>query len=103
MSTKRKGSLRYPIVEGCLDSMQVGGRIHDILVVVEDLQSGKCVKFMYFFRRGCHLPHNVFISGEARSVVLGDVVVMRIGSRFDAPVVNMRRGDAAIADWLVPR
>jgi hypothetical protein len=101
--TKRKGSLRFPVLEGHLESGRAPRCIHDVLIIVHDRRTRETFKFAYFFCRGKRLPRNTSLSRQARRLVLGDVIVMRVGSRIDAQVVNMRGDDRLLADWFVPK
>ncbi|KAF8173040.1 hypothetical protein K438DRAFT_1981228 [Mycena galopus ATCC 62051] len=72
----KPGSLRYPCVEDVLDGAAVQAHVHD---------------------RHVRLP-------KSKSAhIRGDLVVMRVGSKNDDSVVNMRAGDRQSADFIVKK
>lgn len=72
--------------------------VHDVVVYVHHQAAdglSTTSKFQVFFKRHVHLPHNEELD------LKGDVVVMRVASRNQLSVVNMRRSDTKIADFIV--
>ena len=57
---------------------------------------------MVFFKNHLYLPPNNCLAGFSRySNIHGDVLVMRIGVKFN--YVNMRERDTLLADWFMRR
>lgn len=101
----RKG-LRYPFAENYLDG-PFQQHVHNCEVVGRD--GGEEKNFMFFFKRHHKFIRNASLnalvhhSGNAgvasNVVVFSDVVVMRVGR--NGRYINMRKGDARIADVLM--
>jgi len=60
---------------------------------------------MIFFKNHCRLPFNASLAslsqGQARSVLRGDILVMRVGTNYN--YVNMRERDTILTDWFMKR
>ncbi|KAF8144081.1 hypothetical protein K438DRAFT_1783201 [Mycena galopus ATCC 62051] len=91
----KPGSLRYPCVEDVLDGAAVQAHVHDVFVILK--HRGRTARFRLFFKRHVRLP-------KSKSAhIRGDLVVMRVGSKNDDSVVNMRAGDRQSADFIVKK
>ncbi|KAJ7027148.1 hypothetical protein C8F04DRAFT_1267290 [Mycena alexandri] len=89
---------RLPFVETVMGQSSVQPCIHNVLVLVHHKGAdGRSAisKFRIFFKRHVRLPYNW------RLDLQGDIVVMRIASRSQSSVVNLRRSDNRIADFIV--
>lgn len=94
------GHYRYPLVESVLGDMSIQPYVHNCSVSI--LHKNRWSQYIVFFKLHSRLPVNRSVSFVARShSIRGDVAVMRIG--FDGRVVNMRHGDAVVADQIVTR
>ncbi|OJT05509.1 hypothetical protein TRAPUB_3671 [Trametes pubescens] len=94
------GHYRYPLVESVLGDMSIQPYVHNCSVSI--LHKNRWSQYIVFFKLHSRLPVNRSVSFVARShSIRGDVAVMRIG--FDGRVVNMRHGDAVVADQIVTK
>jgi hypothetical protein len=96
-STKAQDA-RLPFVENVMGHHSLQPYVHDVVVYVHHQAAdglSTTSKFQVFFKRHVHLPHNEELD------LKGDVVVMRVASRNQLSVVNMRRSDTKIADFIV--
>jgi hypothetical protein len=87
----------YPLVEAVLDYPRLQPYVHDCVVTV--LRGRRQITFAIFFKHHVRLPRNPYVSRGRPSLINGDLVVMRKGTR--APYVNFRGRDCVISDWVV--
>ncbi|KAJ7077749.1 hypothetical protein C8R44DRAFT_896168 [Mycena epipterygia] len=89
---------RLPFVETIMGQSSVQPVIHDVVVLVHhqgaDGRSATS-KFRIFFKRHVRLPYNW------RLDLKGDIVVMHVASKSLSSVVNLRRLDDKIADFII--
>ena len=88
-------SPRYPCIESTLDYPTVQPHIHDVYVVVK--HGRITTTFRVFFKRHIMLPVSGYLG------VHGDVLIMRVASRSNASVVNMRSTDGRLADYVAKK
>ncbi|KAJ7259350.1 hypothetical protein C8J57DRAFT_1233712 [Mycena rebaudengoi] len=72
--------------------------IHDVAMFVHHQGANghtASSKFRVFFKRHARLPYNW------RLDLKGDIVIMRLESKSVSSVVNFRRSDAKIADFII--
>ena len=88
-------SPHYPCVERALDYPKVQSHVHDVYVAVKH---GRIITpFRVFFKRHTMLPLSGYLG------VHGDVLIMRVASRNNASVVNMRSTDGRLADYVAEK
>nr|GAT43523.1 predicted protein [Mycena chlorophos] len=86
---------RYPHVDGIFDEASDFQRhVHDIYV--ELIHGRRRDIFQIFFKRHVRLQPNGHVEDLA-----GDIIVMRISARDEKAVVNARRGDKVIMDYIL--
>ena len=83
----------FPCVEAVLDGMKRQPYVHNCTVTIEYGVSR--TQFEVFFKRHRNLPVNNALPGLA---FRGELLITRVGRT--GAVVNMRGGDASMADWL---
>ena len=99
VTTRCAGQLRFPFVESVVGNTPLQSYVHDCVVTVIDGRQSH--RYVVFFKRHCALPSNGLISRLCCPFTFrGDIVVMRIGSRH-GHVVNMRPGDAVVANLVI--
>ncbi|KAJ7813624.1 hypothetical protein B0H13DRAFT_1555357, partial [Mycena leptocephala] len=89
---------RLPFVETVMGHSSAQPHIHDVVVFVHHQgANGRTAisRFRVFCKRHVRLPYNW------RLDLKGDVLVMRVASKSLSSVVNLRRSDAKIADFIV--
>ncbi|KAJ7635922.1 hypothetical protein B0H17DRAFT_1217191 [Mycena rosella] len=95
--TRCRGSdpqaLRYPCVESVLDCAAFQPHVHDLYVTVK--HGRHTSRFRLFFKRHIRLPDNPNVG------IRGDLLIMRVASRNEASVVNMRLSDRKLVDYVV--
>lgn len=72
--------------------------VHDVGVIVQYRNAkGRLIHSRYrmFFKRHIDLPLN------RRLNVKGDIVIMRMAAKSFSSVVNLRRSDVEVADFIV--
>lgn len=80
-----------------MDDAGIQPFVHDTAVIVGQGGREKAF-FRIFYKRHVRLPLNDALPGLG---VQGDILVMRVGARNSQAIVNMRSGDAALADLIV--
>ncbi|KAJ7878718.1 hypothetical protein B0H13DRAFT_1892523 [Mycena leptocephala] len=91
---------RLPFVETVMGHSSTQPHIHDVTVFVHHRRpNGRSAisRFRVFCKRHVRLPYNW------RLDLKGDILVMRIASKSFSSVVNLRRSDAKIADFIVAK
>jgi hypothetical protein len=92
--------VRYPYAENYMQHSQTQPYIHNCIVTLHE--GINTYKFMVFFKNHQRLPRNNCLAVFSRcSNLRGDVLVMRIGTKFS--YVNMRERDTVLADWFMRR
>ncbi|KAJ7807508.1 hypothetical protein B0H14DRAFT_3483164 [Mycena olivaceomarginata] len=84
--------LRFACVESVLDDSAVQSHVHDIAVTVRD--GPNTSHFRVFFKRHVLLPASKSLR------IQGDLLVMRVASRNEHSVVNMRAGDCRLSAFV---
>lgn len=84
-----------------LDEAILQPYVHDCVMNVSE--GRHTYNFCIFFKRHCRLKANNLLMKKLRSggVFRGDVLVMRLGTRFG--YVNMGGRDNIVSDWAVRR
>ncbi|KAJ7087577.1 hypothetical protein B0H15DRAFT_781268, partial [Mycena belliarum] len=91
-SRTNPNGLRFPCVESIFNHFGLQPYIHDIEV---ELKHGRRTSiFRAFFKRHVRLPPNPTVA------IKGDLLLMRVGSRNENLVVNLRKGDRQLADYI---
>jgi hypothetical protein len=92
----------YPFAESVLASPKLQPYVHDLEATVVERRN--TYRYRVFFKRHCRLSINLSLYGlNPESRLRGDVVVMRVGSKGDGALVNMRERDTVISDYLVAK
>ena len=91
----------YPFPENHIDENTIQPYVHNCVVTI--YENKNLYRYMAFFKRHDHLrPNNsLYKLRGGRSILKGDVIVMRVGST--SSYVNMRDRDTILADWFMQR
>ncbi|KAI1783023.1 hypothetical protein LXA43DRAFT_904418, partial [Ganoderma leucocontextum] len=102
LPTHDDGTQRYPVPEYYFHQNHIQPYVHDCNVIV--MKGSQRLRFRIFFKSHPRLSINLAMPVDAPGSIpfRGDILVMRRAERGEH-VVNMRPGDARIADLLVPR
>ncbi|KAJ7431764.1 hypothetical protein B0H11DRAFT_1941247 [Mycena galericulata] len=98
-------ALQYPDVESIMGEADIQPYVHDVSVFLIHRDPNGRLKgsngrlkgssFRVFFKRHKRLSFN------SRSIARGDILIMRIAHRNQSSVVNMRRSDGKLGDFIV--
>ena len=102
LPTHDDGKARYPVPEYYFHQNNIQPYVHDCNVIVTE--GSRHHRFRVFFKCHPRLAVNLAMPVDAPGSIpfRGDILVMR-RAEHGRNVVNMRPGDARIADMLVPR
>ena len=94
---------RYPFAESHLDHSRIQPAVHNCAITIHE--GPHLYRYMIFFKNHCRLPFNASLAslsqGQVRSVLRGDILVMRVGTNYN--YVNMRERDTILTDWFMKR